>query len=296
MIETLKPDEMTGEVVSVLKQHEVVIHGEQKGIVYCFDGAENEDGPTFIVIQVRHCKGSPLLPIYTPEGILTWAPADDPYILNFSDYLMKTMEILTGKGWSTRIFPNLRDIKLVRYQAAVNQDDWREIWDTLLKPFEQQRFIYRQVYKTKTAPDIYFGVEAKPAEESPLDSGDDTVQRTELLATAIPPVRNLSSDTLPSTASLAPSHRYRTTSKEQVLESIGTERNGTGSNGTESNGTESNDGFRLPRAVEWLEFWKDTEIPQQRTFVDFAEHVNRSEYLRRARSAPQLLHRTDDNF
>ena len=68
MNETLKPRE-TDEVTSMLKQHEVVVDGEQKGIVYCFDSPETDDEETLIVIQVRHCKcGPPLLPTYTPDG------------------------------------------------------------------------------------------------------------------------------------------------------------------------------------------------------------------------------------
>jgi hypothetical protein len=283
----VKPHETTGEVASMLKQHEVVVLGEQKGIAYCFDSPETDEEETLLVIQVRHCRcGSPLLPTYTPDGILTWVVSDDPY-LHFAKYLVMTLEVLTGKSWSTRIFPNLHNVVLARYQAAVDQEDWREIWDTLLKPFGEQRTVYRRINRVSrgTAPDIFFGVEAKPAEDSPLDSpspdidSDDRTddKRCEPHSTAISRVTAVDSDTL-SPATSAPSDRTRTSSKERVPERIG----------TESGGTESNDGFRLPRASEWIEFWQNTEIPQQRTFVDFAQHVNASEFLRRARSAPQL--------
>ena len=52
------------------------------------------------------------------------------------------------------------------------QEDWREIWDTLLKPFGEQRVIYRRMYKVTTAPDIFFGVEAKATEISELPDND----------------------------------------------------------------------------------------------------------------------------
>jgi hypothetical protein len=283
VIETLKPHE-TDEVTSMLKQHEVVIDGEQKGIVYCFDSPETDDEETLIVIQVRHCKcGPPLLPTYTPDGNLTWVPTTDPY-MHFAAYLATAMEEMTKKSWSTRIFPNLRDVVLVRYQAVVNQEDWREIWDTMLKPFGEQRIMYRRLYRVTTAPDMFFGVEAKPCEQSALESRMSIAD-----SDTLPPATSvIPSDTLPP-GTLTPSDRTQTPSNERGSDS--TRMRG---NGTESNGTESNDGFLLPRASEWIEFWQNTAIPQQRTFVDFAKHVNASEFLRRARSAPQLLNRGED--
>jgi hypothetical protein len=294
MNETLKPRE-TDEVTSMLKQHEVVVDGEQKGIVYCFDSPGTDEEETLIVIQVRHCKcGPPLLPTYTPEGTLTWMATTDPY-MHFAKYLVTAMGELTNKSWSTRIFPNLRNVVLVRYQAVVNQEDWREIWDTLLKPFGEQRIMYRRLYKVTTAPDMFFGVEAKPCEQSALRDNDSN-ERTDdptpksRMPTAgsdplLPGTSTSPSDTVPPATS-ASSDRTRTPPNERGSSSMRMM-----SIGTESNETESTEGFLLPRASEWIEFWQNTEIPQQRTFVDFAQHVNASEFLRRARSAPQLLNR-----
>jgi hypothetical protein len=160
MVETTKPHETTDEVASMLKQHEVVILGEQKRIAYCFNSPETDERETFIVIQVRHCRrGPPLLPKHNYDGSLSWVVSDDRF-MDFATYLATTLEVLTNKSWSTRIFPNLRNVVLVRYQAAVNQEDWHEIFDTLLEPFGEQRMIYRKINKVKTAPDIFFGVRA----------------------------------------------------------------------------------------------------------------------------------------
>jgi hypothetical protein len=50
---------------------------------------------------------------------------------------------------------------------------------------------------------------------------------------------------------------------------------------------ETSDGIPLPGAAEWLEFWQDTEIPTQRTFIEFASHLGQTG-MPRSSSAPDL--------
>jgi hypothetical protein len=68
---------------------------------------------------------------------------------------------LQGEDWSDRIFTKLNGQILVRYQAAVREDHWRKLWEALLKPFAAQRTAYRGVYRTRRAPDLFFGVNAR---------------------------------------------------------------------------------------------------------------------------------------
>merc|ERR1711939_829097 len=52
---------------------------------------------------------------------------------------------------------------------------------------------------------------------------------------------------------------------------------------------ESVDGINLPGPAEWLEYWQRTEVPQDRTFIAFAEHLHERQSLRRSNSSPDLL-------
>ena len=40
-------------------------------------------------------------------------------------------------------------------------EDWRRVWDVLLKPFATQRMEYRRLWRTSNAPDLFFGVEPR---------------------------------------------------------------------------------------------------------------------------------------
>ena len=44
-------------------------------------------------------------------------------------------------------------------------------------------------------------------------------------------------------------------------------------------------------AQRWLDFWRNTEIPQHRTFIDFAAYMNDSEFFPRSNSLPNVLGR-----
>jgi hypothetical protein len=229
------------------------------------------------VIQVRHCRsGPPLLPTYDADGSLSWVVSADPY-LRFDTYLAITLERLTGKSWSHRISQHLHDVKLVNYQAVVKQEDWRELWDTLMKPFGEQRMAYRHIHRVPAGPDIYFGVEAKPSfapenqkpgktelTESTGDQADASLERVDL-----------------------------TSCNEETTASSGSAR----SSSPEINPSgpfkdQQGDGIQLPKAADWLDFWQNTGIPQQRTFVDFAQHVNEREF-RRTMSLPDLANHED---
>jgi hypothetical protein len=243
-----------------VRQHEVAVSGEQKGCVYVFDendGPESTGDSTYIVIQVRYCRfGPPLLPTYEADGSLRWDVPDPS--LRFDAYLAIAMERLTGKSWADRISPHLRGVYLAKYQAVVKQKDWRELWDVLLKPFGEQRMQYRTVHGNAKGPDIFFGVEAKPlvAQEEELANTEPS-QRASTSIDATTSSLDMNSNNTPRTAS-SPSPEIN-----------------------------SGDGLQLPNAAYWLDFWQNTGIPQQRTFVDFAHHVNASEF-RRTKSLPDL--------
>ena len=80
---------------------------------------------------------------------------------HFANYLRMLLVKLNGEDWGYRIQDNLNNQPLVNYQAAVAEEDWRTVWDALLKPFAEQRTAYRRHYKTKKAPEIFFGVQAR---------------------------------------------------------------------------------------------------------------------------------------
>jgi hypothetical protein len=225
--------------------------------VYVFDGNDYEG--TLLVVQVRHCVcGPPLLPYYEPSGALKWEVAADQYV-HFATYLAMAMERLTGEEWAHRVLPHLNNTSLVRYQAVIKQEDFARMWATLLKPFGEQRVCYRRVHKSSKAPDIYFGVEAKPCD--PVE--DDSTADKESVANTSSAGGNTAL-----TSGSAPTSERTTSESGQIKE--------------------SNDGIALPKASTWLDFWQSADIPQYNTFVDFAETVNESGFLRRTHSSPDL--------
>jgi hypothetical protein len=245
-----------------LKQHELVISGEEKGCcVYVFDF--NGYDETMLVVQVRHCVcGPPLLPKYEPDGSLRWEIAADQYV-HFATYLAMAMERLTGEDWSHRILPHLHNTFLVRYQAVIKQEDFQFMWETMLKPFGEQRVCYRRFHKSSKAPDIYFGVEAKPCDPSDMPDDGTGDCKDENMSTT-----NTTSG-------------YTTSGSAPTSES-GRQK-------------ESTDGIILPKASVWLDFWQSADIPQNNTFVDFAETVNESGFLRRVHSSPDLAGREEES-
>jgi hypothetical protein len=141
------------------REREVVLFNDQKSSVYVFDGRSTEE--TYVIMEVRGCeKGPLLLPPATSDNGGRWSPPEDRY-LHLSAYLIKCMSNLQQGDWSDRISMQLNGDILVRYQAAVREDAWRTLWESLLKPFGAQRTAYRGVYRTQKAPDLFFGVNAK---------------------------------------------------------------------------------------------------------------------------------------
>jgi hypothetical protein len=288
MVDKSDADATTG--IYGLKQHEVVVSSEPKGCVYVFDGRDNtDDDETFVVVQVRHCqRGPPLLPSYDSDGQLSWVAAADPY-MPFATYLAITMERLTKEDWSSRILPHLRSVYLVRYQAVIRQSDWQKLWDTLLKPFGEQRLAYRKRLKCSVSPDIFFGVEAKPLEDAAEipDVAPSEVHETDRAES--PQDRSFSTcgnlDDLSNSGASNTGSRATTaaTSTSMAGDIQSTEQR-------RATTPDTTDGFLLPKATDWLEYWQATEIPQHRTFVDFADHVNEAnkQSLRRVVSAPAI--------
>jgi hypothetical protein len=283
MVDYTDTHETTDELVVVLKQHEVVVCNEPKGCVYVFDGNDGtDDEDTFIVVQVRHCpKGPPLLPYHQADGTLGWMVAADPY-MPFATYLAITMERLTKEDWSGKILPHLRNVYLVRYQAVIQQRDWQKLWDTLMKPFGEQRTTYRKRHRCSVSPDIYFGVEAKPCEASEIPS-DAVLHENDTSELPIREDLSTSSGT-----------------NHDDISYTGSRSTTTATSSNERRRMEASDGIALPKATEWLEYWQATEIPQTRTFVDFADHVNvqNKQLLRRVVSSPSINHDeyADDDF
>ena len=58
--------------------------------------------------------------------------------------------------------------------------------------------------------------------------------------------------------------------------------------------TEGRGGVLLPQAADWLDFWQNSAIPQQRTFIDFAEAVHEQQSLRRVHSSPNIISQEND--
>jgi hypothetical protein len=184
----------------------------------------------------------------------------------------------------------------VRYQAVVKQEDWRRVWDTLLKPFNEQQVVYKKHYRTRAAPEILFGVEAKLCEPSQVPAG---------LGFEAPSY----GDQMPCDASARDGFQAMGASDSSHLDesretSSPKDKPGSSeisdsttiddSNKSEEQRPESDEGILLPGASKWLEFWQNTDIPEHNTFVDFAERIGESGFLRRVQSAPALPDADDD--
>lgn len=258
--------ELTGEW-SGFREFEVVISHEEKRAAYVFDANNAQD--TYVVLEVRGCtSGPPLMPTRLADGGLQWdSPADR--FMHLSTYLAIAMKRLTGEDWSPRIFPHVSGNYLVRYQAVVREEHWRELWDHLLKPFAEQRSEYRRVHHTHRAPDLFFGVKAKACQP------EGTPEESAGLGLA--PER----EATPVASDGKRSERDDTTTASDERRS-------------DTHDATSSDGIPLPGAAEWLEFWQHTEIPQQRTFIEFASHLQTS-LPRRSNSQPDLSRLRTDN-
>jgi hypothetical protein len=229
-------------------EFELAFHddGKQGGAVYVFDAPSEE---RYVVVGVCRCThGPPLLPGEASGGGLEWTPPDTPE-LHLATYLATCMRRFSGVDWSDRIASHLNDQPLVFYHAAVKEDHWRELWDTMMKPFAEQRTLYRRIHKTKKAPELFFGVKPRIASrELDVSTAGSTSQTGHAS----------SGDAGASAATTGPSV------------------------------WETEEGLRLPGAEAWLEFWRHTDIPTNRTFVDFAQSLTESVFPRRSTSSPDL--------
>jgi hypothetical protein len=224
-----------------LRQIEADIFNDKRSI-YVFDDKET----TYVVIEVRGCaQGQPLLPI--ADGDKSWSPPEDRY-QQFADYLVQCMWLLYQQDWTARILPHIEGKNLARYQAAVREEDWRTLWDALLKPFAEMRLVYRGVYKCRRAPDLFFGVNARFVHTNYPTADESTVL----------------------------GHRSALPERDPELSDL-------------------NDGVHLPTAAEWLDFWSHQDIPQRRTFIEFASDLGRLPLLPRSNSVPDLKGTTNSN-
>jgi hypothetical protein len=185
--------------------------------------------------------------------------------MHISTYLAITLRRLSGEDWSQRIFPHLSGNYLVRYQACVREEHWRELWDLLLKPFNAQRSEYRRIHNTHRAPDIFFGVKAKTCQPEAMPIPD--VGKSE---------KDMSTDA--------------SEGKREDDTTIASD--GKPDDSSDSKRDDSSDGIPLPGAPEWLEFWNHTEIPTQRTFIEFASNLSQT-LPRRSTSEPDLSRLVD---
>jgi hypothetical protein len=240
---------------SAWTETEFVYTGEQKGSVFIFAAP---DSTRYVVITIKRCPdGPPLLPALTSEGSLDWT-TPDPAAEHFANYLRLFIVRVKGEEWGHRIQDHLNNQPLVSYQAAVTEEDWRAVWDALLKPFTEQRTAYRRHYRTKKAPEIFFGVQAKLHDPGLSESGGRACGSIDEADTEAPGSRDDSIS--------GPSAANSGRSIDEV------------------------DGIVLPSAADWLEFWgqEGRQIPRQRTFVNFASNLSDSAFPRRSFSDPDL--------
>jgi hypothetical protein len=118
-----------------------------------------------VILEVRkRDNGPPLLP-RDKEVIASTNPDCwyQPYRhIHLAEYLSTFLHVITGlcwSGWVTKLVNGSG--QLVPYQAAVQGSMWERVWEILSKPYERMRTVYRKVYNCKSAPDLYFGVEAR---------------------------------------------------------------------------------------------------------------------------------------
>lgn len=131
----------------------------------------------FVVAQLRKCaRGPPLLPV---DG--EWAAVPQ---LRFalSEYLMTLVCSVTSEddpARRCRVQQHVQGRPLLVYQAAIPADDWRLVFDAVLKPFQQQRSAYRKLRGGTGAPEIFFGVEPLYGVEPERDKDSTTAPSTD---------------------------------------------------------------------------------------------------------------------
>jgi hypothetical protein len=291
-----------GERQSLWSGREVVLPNH-KGAVYVFDSNDGDD-QTYVILEVRGCTaGPPLLPSKNEDGNLRWTMPGDS-CMHFAMWLAMAMNRLTGEDWSMRAVPYLNCTYLVRYQACIHEEDWRRVWDVLLKPFGQQRTVYRRVRKSSRAPDIFFGVKAKQCEpgerEAELEnSGSALFDEASSTTTG-----NGNSGTGQSGTGTPVPGQFEGDAGDWHADTPPT-TDGAGTSGgvitpdtTTLDGSDQSDksgGIGLPRAADWLDYWQNAEIPQYNTFVDFATDMTEPEFFPRSNSLPPSIGRDSDN-
>jgi hypothetical protein len=235
-------------------EFELAYTGESKGSVSVYD-SPGEDGTKYIVIMLKRCaNGPPLLPMER-NGSLEWVAFEGDF--SCATYLKKLLERLKGDDWSSLILDDLNDQPLVWYQATVAEDNWRFVWDALLKPFSEQRRAYRGLYKTKKAPEIFFGVEARFQADVEAQLQTDAPASAESSRPRLPSVISTSNDTAPAV-------------EAQISDTAGIE---------------------IPEAEDWFDFWRMRHIPQERTFIHFANALSDESFPRRSTSCPVITER-----
>lgn len=251
----LEGKELTGEWSGV-REDLVVTAGEEKVSRYVFTSTSvfstNTSEESYVVLELRGCKGGPaLVPIRDGDGELQWVQPHDRY-MPVSTYLAMVMKVVLNENWAFKVLPHLNGVYLVRYQAAVREQDWRKLWDALSKPFAAMRTTYRRHYRVNKAPDMFFGVTAKSINDRVTETLEDPQNEN---------------------------------GEEQDGSQEATEAS------TEK--AASSDGVPFSGAADWLEFWGAAEIPQQRTFVDFAIPQSDADAPRRSTSLPDLTRLSD---
>merc|ERR1719247_3334098 len=84
--------------------------------------------------------------------------------MGLCEYLTACLSVLTGESWEGRVHAALPGHSLPVYQAAVSVEDASLAFDTLLKPFAEQRAAYRMHYQSKNSPELDFGAEPRVVE------------------------------------------------------------------------------------------------------------------------------------
>jgi hypothetical protein len=248
-LKDLKSKKLDG-AMSEWTEFEFAYSGESKGSLFVYD-SPGDDEAKYIVMMIKRCaSGPPLLPIEC-NGTLTWVEYEGDF--HFAKYLQMALARLKGDDWSRLILTDLNDQRLSWYQAAVAEENWRLVWDALLKPFSEQRSAYRGVHKTRHAPEIFFGVEAK-FHDWESSCAESSVSRPRL------PSSISTSNDLPQTSS-----------------PLATEDEISGYKGIE-----------IPTAADWFEFWGSQPMPRERTFIHFANALSDASFPRRTMSFPDI--------
>jgi hypothetical protein len=243
----------------------------QKIAVYVSGPNDNDGEQTYVICEVRGCTaGPPLLPGKNYDGTYRWTAPADRHI-HFAMYLALAMTRLSGEDWSARILPYLNGNSLVRYQAALRLQDWREVWDTLLKPFGRQRAVYLRLRKSARAPDIFFGVQAKLREPVDLEDGDDANCNASTTKTQATPAGTTSSS-----------------EDEVAFPDFATD------DGFESSGSDSLRGIGVGSTI-FSDYWQNAEIPQSNTFINFPPQADERGSFPRSNSMPDAVGRDSED-